>query len=83
MNLNYLITDKLYSCKANDEEGQDLSCNCKSPIVNGEYVNCTCFAENPPTGDPTYLDCLDALRKGNRLNGIYLLKPDNMPPFKV
>ena len=48
----------------------------------GKY-NCTCFANDPPTPEVHYLDCLDALRKGQNKSGVYSLKPDNMSPFKV
>ena len=73
----------MYSCKANDEEGQDLSCTCIELKEKGKY-NCTCFVNDPPTTPEVhYLDCLDALRKGQSESGIYFLKPDNMSPFKV
>ena len=72
----------MYSCKANDEEGQDLSCICRKLNETTKY-NCTCFADDPPTTEDNYLDCLDALRKGENENGVYSLKPDNMLPFKV
>ena len=73
----------MYSCKAIDEEGQDLSCTCIELKEKGKY-NCTCFVNDPPTTPEVhYLDCLDALRKGNNESGIYSLKPDNMSPFKV
>ena len=48
----------------------------------GKY-NCTCFANDPPTPEVHYLDCLDALRKGQNKSGVYSLKPDNISPFKV
>ena len=44
--------------------------------------NCTCFAP-PTTPEVHYLDCLDALTKGQNKNGIYSIKPDNMSSFKV
>ena len=45
--------------------------------------NCSCFAHNLPTPGGPYLDCLDALRKGQNESGVYSLKPDNLSPFKV
>ena len=72
----------MYSCKGNDEEGQDLSCICRKLNETGKY-NCTCFVDNPPTTEENYLDCLDALRKGHNENGVYSLKPDHMSTFKV
>ena len=46
--------------------------------------NCTCFVDDPPaTPEVHYLDCLDALRKGQNKNGVYSIKPDNMSSFKV
>ena len=81
--LNSFHTDKLYSCKAKDEEGQDLSCTCRKLNETGKH-NCTCFVDDPPTTTEVhYLDCLDALRKGQNKSGVYSLKPDNMSPFKV
>ena len=80
-----VTTEKLYSCKATDEEGQDLSCNCIKLKEKGNY-NCTCFGVDLPTSTDQkqhYLDCLDALRKGRKKNGVYSLKPDNLSPFKV
>ena len=45
--------------------------------------NCTCFADDQEEMDEHYLDCNDALKKGQLNSGVYLLKPDNMAPFKV
>ena len=46
--------------------------------------NCTCFVNDPPTTpEVPYLDCLDALRKGQNKNGVYSIKPDKMSSFKV
>ena len=73
-------TDYLYSCKAKDVEGQDLSCTCIE-LKEKENYNCSCFADDTPDGQ--YLDCLDALMKGNNKSGVYSLKPDNMASFKV
>ena len=81
MTLDFPI-EKLYSCKAKDEEGQDLSCTCIKLNETGKY-NCTCFADDPPTTEENYLDCLDALRKGQNESGVYSLKPDNLSPFEV
>ena len=81
--INSFHTDKLYSYKANNEEGQDLSCNCRKLTETGKY-NCTCFVNDPPTTTEVhYLDCLDALEKGQNKSGLYSLKPDNMSPFKI
>ena len=80
--LQNLFTEYLYSCKAQDEEGQDLSCTCMELKEEGKY-NCTCFANDPPTTEVHYLNCLDALRKGQNSSGVYTIKPDNMSPFKV
>ena len=43
--------------------------------------NCTC--DDQVEIDEHYLDCNDALKKGERESGVYLLKPDNMEPFEV
>ena len=75
-------TEYLYGCKAEDEEGQDLSCNCMKLQQKGKF-NCTCFADEQVEMDEHYLDCNDALKKGQLQNGVYLLKPDNMAPFEV
>ena len=75
-----LSTEYLYSCKATNEEGQDLSCTCIELKEKGKY-NCTCFADDTPEGQS--LDCYDALMKGQNKNGVYSLKPDNLSPFKV
>ena len=72
----------LYSCKAVDEEGQDLSCDCMKLQQKGKF-NCTCFADDQVEMDEHYLDCHDALKKGQLQSGVYLLKPDNMAPFEV
>ena len=73
----------MYSCKAQDEEGQDLSCTCMELKDKGKY-NCTCFTNDPPpTTEVYYLDCLDALRKGQNRSGVYTLKPNNASPFNV
>ena len=81
MNNNF-IAEKIYNCKANDEEGPDIACSCKEQNENGDH-NCTCFADEVPTNESTYLDCFDALKKGKLESGVYFLKPDNMAPFKV
>ena len=80
--LQDLFTEYLYSCKAQDEEEQDLSCTCMELKEKGKY-NCTCFANDQQTHEVHYLDCLDALSKGQNKNGVYTLKPDNLSPFKV
>ena len=78
-----IFTEYLYSCKAQDEEGQYLSCTCMELKKKGKY-NCTCFTDNKPsTAEEHYLDCLDALRKGQNKSGVYSIKPDNISPFKV
>ena len=74
--LNCFSKEYLYSCKAKDVDEQDLSCTCIE-LNEKENYNCTCFA------DVHYLDCYDALMKGNNKSGVYSLKPDNMVPFKV
>ena len=77
----WFISEYLYSCKANDEEGQDLSCTCRK-LNHTEQYNCICFADYTPDGQ--YLDCLDAFKNnGQNKSGVYSLKPDNMSPFKV
>ena len=75
-------TEYLYGCKAVDEEGQDLSCTCMKLQQKGKF-NCTCFADDQVEMDEHYLDCHDALKKGQLQSGVYLLKPDNMAPFEV
>ena len=45
--------------------------------------NCTCFADDQVEIEEHYLDCHDALKKGQLQSGVYLLKPDNMAPFEV
>ena len=75
-------TEYLYGCKAEGEEGQDLSCTCMKLQQKGKF-NCTCFADDQVEMDEHYLDCHDALRKGQLQSGVYLLKPDNMAPFEV
>ena len=76
-------TEYLYSCKAKDEEGQNHSYSCIELRRNEKY-NCTCILVDPPTTPEVhYLDCLDALRKGQKKSDVYSLKPDNMAPFKV
>ena len=79
----FFLLEKVYGCKAKDEEGQDLSCTCRKLNETGKY-NCTCFVDDPPTTPEVhYLDCLDALRKGQNKSGVYLLKPNILEPFKV
>ena len=76
-------TDYLYGCKAEDEEGQDLSCNCMKLQEKGKF-NCTCFADDQGEDvEEHYLNCHDALKKGELDSGVYLLKPDNLEPFEV
>ena len=72
----------LYGCKAEDEEGQDLSCTCMKLQQKGKF-NCTCFADDQVEMNEHYLDCHDAFQKGQLQSGVYLLKPDNMAPFEV
>ena len=72
----------LYGCKAEDEEGQDLSCNCMKIQEKGKF-KCTCFADDQVEMDEHYLDCNDAFKKGQLQSDVYLLKPDNMEPFEV
>ena len=73
--------DKLYGCRAIDDEGQQVYCTCIELEENGNF-NCTnCFAQHSRDGQ--YRDYLDALRKGLNQSGVYSLKPDNMSPFKV
>ena len=72
----------LYGCKAVDEEGQDLSCNCMQLQQNDKF-NCTCFADDQVEVEEHYLDCQDALNNGELDSGVYLLKPDNLEPFEV
>ena len=72
----------LYGCKAVDEERQDLSCTCMKLQQKGKF-NCTCFADDQVEMDEHYLNCHDALKKGQLQSGVYLLKPDNMAPFEV
>ena len=73
--------EKLYGCRAIDEEGQQVHCTCIELEENGNF-NCTnCFAQYSRDGQ--YRDCFDALRKGLNDSGVYSLKPDNMEPFKV
>ena len=68
--LQDFFTGYLYSCKAQDEEEQDLSCTCMELKEKGKY-NCTCFTNDPsPTTEIHYLDCLDALRKGQNRTGV-------------
>ena len=77
------LLKQVYGCKANDEEGQYLSCTCRKLNETGKY-NCTCFVNDPPTTtEVRYLDCLDALRKGQNTSGVYLLKSILLEPFKV
>ena len=74
----------LYECKAKDEEGQDLSCTClEQEDNNTSSYNCTCFPYATPPLEEHYLDCFDAMIKGQTESGIYLLKPDKLSPFKV
>ena len=76
-------TEYLYSCKAKDDEGQNVSYSCIELRRNEKY-NCTCFIDDQSTTPEVhYLDCLDALRKGQKKSGVYSLKPDNSSPFKV
>ena len=67
-----MSTETLYTCQTKDEE---LRCSCPD-LKNEVKLNCTCFTTE-------YHDCLEALRDGQIQSGIYLLKPDNMAPFKV
>ena len=75
-----IFTEFIYICKANEDKGQDLSHTCRKLNDIIKY-NCTCFVDYTP--DVHYLDCYDALIKGQNESGIYSLKPDNMSPFKV
>ena len=78
-----IFSEFIYICKANDDKGQDLTHICRKLNDITKY-NCTCFADDPPTTPEVhYLDCLDALRKGQNKSGVYSLKPDNMSSFKV
>ena len=78
MSIAKFFTEYLYSCKAQDEEEQDLE-----PKEKEKY-NGTCFTNNPPpTTEVHYLDCPDALRKGQNKSGVYSIKHDNISPFKV
>ena len=45
--------------------------------------NCTCFADHQVEMDEPYLNCHDALKKGELRSGVYLLKPDDMALFEV
>ena len=45
--------------------------------------NCTCFVDDQVEMDEHYLNCHDALKKGQLQSGVYLLKPDNIAPFEV
>ena len=79
----FFLLEKIYGCKAKDEEGQDLSCTCRK-LNETEKYNCTCFVDDQlTTPEVHYLDCLDALRKGQNKSGVYLLKPNILEPFKV
>ena len=71
-----------YQCRAPDEESEDLTCDCHFLEENG-YYNCTCFANPQEEREEDYLSCADALSKGQTEDGIYILKPDNLEPFKV
>ena len=72
----------VYSCKAKDEEGENLLCTCTKLTEKGKY-NCACFIDNPPNSKVYYLDCLDAFKKGQNKSSVYAIKRDNMSPFKV
>ena len=46
--------------------------------------NSICFTDDlSTTSEVHYLDCLDALIKGQIKNGVYSIKSDNMSSFKV
>ena len=61
-----------------------MSCTCIELNDEDEDYNCTCSTKEPcHATEGHYLDCLNALRKGKRESGVYSLKPDSLPPFKV
>ena len=79
-----LHTEHYYQCKAPDEEGRDLSCECSEPIQGEDRVNCSCFiSQQEEEEEPVYLDCLDALQKGETESKVYTIKPNYLDAFKV
>ena len=60
---------------------QDLDCECKPADGEGHFL-CDCWANQDPEL-ALYLDCLDALRKGQTKSGVYTIKPNHLDSFQV
>ena len=75
------ISDHSCLCEAPDEEMRQLGCQCEPADEEGHFL-CDCWATQDQ--EPAhYLDCLDALRKGETESAVYTIKPNNLGSFKV